>query len=349
MRRLQWISRLTLAGALAASLATGSATAQPTPPAPPGTPTGGGRPWAQGVSADEQRAALALFTEGNSLLKDSLVPKAAEKYREALKHWDHPAIHYNLALALVNLDQPIALYQALEKAMQYGPAPIDEDKFERAKNLKTLTEKQLANVEYTVEVPGSVIVFDGKEVFTGPGTWKQLVPAGEHAVLARADGYVTTQFQAKIVGGETATQNIELYTESQLLREKRLMPAWIPYAIGGLGIAVGAGGFFLQRSARDDFAAYDLGVKNCAATDPTGGCTMPPAGLFDKKSSAENKQAIAIGAYAFGGVAVAAGVTLFVLNRPTLVRIKPKSAEEGVSVTPVVSPHLTGVAASGHF
>jgi nitrate reductase gamma subunit len=76
---------------------------------------------------------------------------------------------------------------------------------------------------------------------------------------------------------------------------------------------------------------------------------MPPAGLFDKKSSAENKQAIAIGAYAFGGVAVAAGVTLFVLNRPTLVRIKPKSAEEGVSVTPVVSPHLTGVAASGHF
>lgn len=348
MRRLQWI---TVAGALAALLVTGSANAQPTPPSPPTPPSSGtARPWAQGVTPDDQKAALQLFTEGNALLKDSLFPKAAEKYREALKHWDHPAIHYNLALALVNLDQPIALYQALEKAMQYGPAPIDDDKFEKAQQLKKLTEKQLANVEYTVDVKGAVLVFDGKEVFTGPGTWKQLVPAGEHAVLARADGYVTTQFQAKIVGGETDTKSIELFTESQLLREKRLMPTWIPYTVGALGVAVGAGGFFLHQAAKDEFTTYDKGVKDCAATDPTGGCTMPPAGLFDQKKSAENKQTIAIGAYAFGGVAVATGITLFVLNRPHLVRIKPKeSADDGVSVTPVISPHLTGVAASGHF
>ena len=106
----------------------------------------------------------------------------------------------------------------------------------------------------------------------------------------------------------------------------------------------------LHQKAKDDFASYDVGVKNCAATDPTGGCTMPPAGLFDQKSSAENTQRIAIGAYAFGGVAVATGITLFVLNRPQLVRIKPKeTADDGVSVTPVVSPHHTGVAASGRF
>jgi hypothetical protein len=347
MRRLQWISRLTLAGALAALLVTGgagSAAAQPTPP------SSGTRPWAQGVTPDDQKAALTLFTEGNALLKDSLFPKAAEKYREALKHWDHPAIHYNLALALVNLDQPIQLYQALEKAMQYGPAPIDEDKFERAKNLKTLTEKQLAHVEYSVDVQGAVLVFDGKEVFTGPGTWKELVPAGEHAVLARADGYVTTQFQAKILGGELAKQDIEMFTESQLLREKRLMSTWIPYTVAGFGAAVLGGAFFLHQQSKDDFASYDAGVKTCAATDPTGGCTMPPAGLFDQKKTAENKQTIAMAGYALGGVAVATGITLFVLNRPTLVRIKPKEiSDEGVSVTPVVSPQLTGIAASGRF
>lgn len=343
MRRLQWI---TLAGALGALLVTGSAAAQPTPPSPP---PGAPRPWAQGVSPDDQRAALQLFTEGNALLKDSLFPKAAEKYREALKHWDHPAIHYNLALALLNLDQPIALYQALEKAMQYGPAPIDDDKYEKAQQLKTLTQKQIANTEYTLRVKGATLVFDGKEVFTGPGTWKELVPAGEHAVLARADGYVTTQFQAKILGGETDKRDIQMFTESQLLREKRLMPTWIPYSIGALGLAVGGGAFFLHQKSKDDFTNYDKGVKDCAATDPTGGCTMPPAGLFDLKKSAENKQTIAIAGYAVAGAAVAAGVTLFVLNRPQLVRIKPKESDEGVSVTPVVSPHLTGVAASGRF
>ncbi|HVV82699.1 MAG TPA: hypothetical protein VHE35_06445 [Kofleriaceae bacterium] len=335
----------------------GTAAAQPstaTPPAnvcddpAPGAP----RPWADGVPPDEQKAALQLFTEGNENLKDSLFPKAAESYREALKHWDHPAIHYNLALALVNLDQPLQLYDELKQAMKYGSAPIDKDKCERAQNLLTLTVKQLAHVEYTVKVPGAVLVFDGKEEFTGPGTWKKLVTAGEHAVLVRADGYVTSQFQAKILGGETDKRDIQMFTENQLLREKRLMPAWVPYTVGAVGVAVGAGAFFLQQNAKNTFADYDAGVKTCAATDSTGGCTMPPAGLFDMKSSAENKQKIAIGGYIFGGVALTAGVTLFVLNRPTLVRIKPKeTSDESTSfnLTPIVSSHLTGIAASGHF
>src|SRR5689334_15714480 len=42
------------------------------------------RPWAKGVSPDEQKAALDLFNEGNNLLRDALFPKAVEKYREAL-------------------------------------------------------------------------------------------------------------------------------------------------------------------------------------------------------------------------------------------------------------------------
>jgi hypothetical protein len=62
------------------------------------------RPWVKGVSAADQSAAIELFHEGNGLLKESLFVQAAAKYREALHHWDHPGIHYNLALALLNLD-----------------------------------------------------------------------------------------------------------------------------------------------------------------------------------------------------------------------------------------------------
>jgi hypothetical protein len=351
MRALRWTGSRPAVWAAALSavlMVTGTAAAQPAPPAPPAGP----RPWAQGVSPENQKAALVLFNEGNALLRDSIFPKAAEKYREALTHWDHPAIHYNLALALVNLDQPIEMYQALEKAMQYGPDPIDTDKFDRAKSLKITVEKTLANVEYTVEVEGAVLVFDGKEVFTGPGTWNQLITAGEHSVSVRAEGYVTTQFSTKIVGGEHAKRTIELFTEKQLLVEKRLMPAWLPFTIGGLGAVIGGGGFLLHQNAKTTFAEYDLGVRDCAAMDPTGGCTMPPAGLFDKKASAENKQAIAIGAYAVGGAALVAGAFLVVLNRPTYVRMKPRSQEtddDGVSLRPVISPGLTGLAASGHF
>ncbi len=341
MRRLRVSA---LAGLMTALVLAGNVTAQPAPAAPVS------RPWADGVSQEEQRAALALFNEGNALLRDSIFPKAAEKYREALTHWQHPAIHYNLALALVNLDQPIEMFQALEKAMQYGPAPIDEDKFDRAKGLKILVEKQLANVEYTIDIPGAVLSFDGKESFTGPGTWKQMVTAGEHAVLVRATGYVPTQFNSKIAGGEVDKQDIVLFTENQLMREKRLMPGWVPITVGVTGLAILGGGIFLHQAAKSDFTDYDAGIRDCAATDPTGGCSSPPAGVPELKSSAETKQTIAIGLYALGGVAVATSVTLFVLNRPTLVRIKPREAEEAsFRLTPVVSPGLTGFAASGRF
>ena len=63
------------------------------------------RPWAKGVSPEAQKAADELFRQGNDLLRESLFVQAATKYREALRRWDHPGIHYNLALALLNLDQ----------------------------------------------------------------------------------------------------------------------------------------------------------------------------------------------------------------------------------------------------
>src|SRR5690349_1908096 len=62
------------------------------------------RPWAAGVSAERQEAALKHLQEGNGLLKESLFVAAAKVYRQALTEWDHPGIHYNLALALLNLD-----------------------------------------------------------------------------------------------------------------------------------------------------------------------------------------------------------------------------------------------------
>ena len=68
---------------------------------------GDNRPWAAGISIDRQKQALVQFRQGNAQLNDGLFARAAETYRAALKTWPHPAIHYNLALALMNVDQPI--------------------------------------------------------------------------------------------------------------------------------------------------------------------------------------------------------------------------------------------------
>src|SRR5262245_13867097 len=86
------------------------------------------RPWAVGVPVDRQNGALKAFQDGNVALNDGLFPNAVERYREALKSWDHPAIHYNMALALMNLDQPIEVEDSLKKAIKYDAAPLEKDK-----------------------------------------------------------------------------------------------------------------------------------------------------------------------------------------------------------------------------
>ncbi len=310
------------------------------------------RPWARGVSPEQQRKALALFNEANGMLRDALFPKAAEKYREALTHWDHPAIHYSLALALVNLDQPVDMHAALEKALSHGDLPLGEDKFARAKDFKLLVEKQLVRGEYTVSEPGSVLILDGKEVLQGPGTYAALIRAGEHSIAARAPGYAPTQLNLKLGGGETSRMELKLFTDAELTREKRKMPVWVPYTVLGAGVVLGGVGALMHSSAKGGFDDYDAAIARCAQTDPSGGCSMPTPATFDLKASAENKQTLAATMYVAGGLALAAGVALVIINRPEAYRIDPlsKQAEElGVSLTPVFGPGLTGFAASGRF
>ena len=55
------------------------------------------KPWAAGVSEAEQKTALVIYKQGNVEFEESRYAQALAKYREALRHWDHPAIHFNMA------------------------------------------------------------------------------------------------------------------------------------------------------------------------------------------------------------------------------------------------------------
>jgi len=310
------------------------------------------RPWATGVSDADQQAALKAFAEGNSLIHDALFVKAAEKYREALGHWKHPAIYYNLALALVNLDKPVDMYDALEKAMAYGEAPLDEDKFNRAKGYKILVEGQLAHVELTCDQPGAKVFLDGQELFTAPGKFEGLVVTGEHQVIAKGEGFAPTQLSQKLGAHETMRLNLKLFTDEELTREKRVMPNWIPYAAGGFGLVMLGVGGLMQQQANSTMKTYDAEIALCSQSTTSHGCDMASSPQYaDKKHSAETKQNVAIVGYAVGGAAVAAAIVLYIVNRPEQYRIDPfaEKAEPAVSVAPVIGPDSGGFAATVHF
>lgn len=369
---------------LGIALGTGAVHAQPAPapaPGPGGTPQGapkppvttekaddkqtlqqGGadRPWAAGVSPEKQTLALRIFQEGNVSLNDGIFPKAVEKYREALRSWDHPAIHYNLALALMNLDQPVEVYDSLQKSVRFGPAPLEKDRYERAREYLLLVEKQLAEIEVSCKKEGAKVSVDGKEVFTVKpgevGIHKERVRIGKHTFVAEKPGY-NARVNAPFIGpGEKFRIELELYTSEELTRYRRRWDrAWVPYAVIGAGVAVGLGGGLMHLSAKSSYDDFDTAIKRC--NDDSGGnagCDVNAPGLKGMRDSGDQKKMIGYIGYGVAGAAVATGLVMVYLNRTTSYQItadeyRRERGEDSVSITPIVAPEMTGAMVHGRF
>ena len=332
-----------------APLSTGTGEAAPLAPpplAPPPPPadTQGERPWAQGVPKQEQERALELFRAGNALLKDSVFIQASEKYRQALALWGHPAIHYNLALVLMNLDQPIEVHEHLEAALRYGAQPLEAEKYEYARHYKALIEKQLARLELACDTPGTSVTVDGKVVLVGPGRYAALVRPGAHTILATLPGYLPSDQSRNLLPGETFRSDLRMYTAEDLTRYRRRWSAAMPWLVMGAGAAVAGGSSLLHLQARDRFRAFDTGVTAC------GGCVPEPA-LDAQRTRGNLMQTGALGGYALGGAALVTGAVLAVLNQPQAYRVEPGqlSQEQRVSLTPLLGGGTGGLQATLRF
>lgn len=301
----------------------------------------GARPWADGVSPDNQAAARQLFDEANRLLRDSLFLKAADKYREALAFWDHPAIHYNLALALLNMDQPLEVYRHLEQAMRYGPAPLDVNTFERATSYQTLVEKQLAYIEVVCDQPDAKVSMDGRLLFVAPGKYEGLVRVGEHSITATKPGYITANEARMLDPSERARIELRLYTPDDVTGYRRRWTAWKPWAIVGVGLAVGLVGGAMHVKSVNDFADFDQAINEC------GGC-VPSDELLAQRDRAGTEQTVAIASYVAGGTIALTGMVLVYANRSKPYRLDVEQAFR-VSVVPIVGPDGTGVTAAFRF
>jgi hypothetical protein len=323
------------------------------------------RPWASGVSPERQEAALKHLQEGNGLLKESLFVAAAKVYRQALTEWDHPGIHYNLALALLNMDQPVEVYQHLESAIKFGAEPLDPEKLEHAKSYLRLIEKQVASVDIRCDVEGAEVTLDGQSLFRAPGRYQNLVRAGTHTITASKRGFTTTS-RTEILGYEKRTTlNLKLYTSGELIEYHRRYPLWRPVAIAVLGGALLATGVVLTLEARHTYDTYDQSVNSVCRVGSVAG--QPGCGPSDPNFAALQRikdrgntyQRLATISYASGGAIVAAGVLLMVLDRSTPYRVDPEGDLHEVAahvvprvfptVIPMIGPGMTGLVGLARF
>jgi hypothetical protein len=335
-------------------LGTGVASAQPSPldwePTDELAPT----PY-QAVLQTDQDCGLAGFRDGNARLREAAFSRAVDRYRAALRCWDHPAIHYSLALALINLDMPIQVAEELDAALAHGaeplgPGPRGDRKLEQAREYRKLVEGQLGTIEITCVRVGAQVFLDNKLVLAGPGTYRTRVRVGRHEVtgeLGEEQSRVRVPF---IAPGETFRIELKLY---RLIIEHRPEPrAKWPYAVIGAGVVLGAGGLALELSARSSYHEYDERVAACSSM----GCSSSVSDLLALRNAGDTRRSIAFAAFGAAGAMIVTGAVFAYLERP---RSRPSSgdleqasaqpARPTTQIAPIVSPGMTGAMVQGHF
>jgi hypothetical protein len=308
-----------------------------------GTPGATEKPWNRGVPLATRQAASKLFDEGYRFLTIPLFARAAEKFQEALTLYQHPAIYFNLALAQLNLVQPVEAYESFGRAMAHGAGPIGDVPYGQAEEYRRRFERQLGRIEVTCDQPGAAVTMDGRPLFTGPGRWQGVVVPGEHQILASADGFIPAAERVVISAGERAAIALALQRPVRT-RTVRYMPAWIPWASLGLGAAVLSVGGYYDRTSSRSLAAFDeLLTERCPR-----GCTPDIApDLPPRHASAERERHVAQALYLAGGVVLVGGAVLLYLNRER-VESRPDPAEPLVFRL-WLAPDSAGVAAQGRF
>jgi hypothetical protein len=293
------------------------------------------KPWAAGVSQQNQDAALALYKEGNAFFSQSQYKEALEKYVQALAIWDHPAIRYNAAICLINLDRPVEAYEDLEAAMRFGEPPLGDDLYKQGQNYKKLLAGRIAEVEVTAKSPDARVTLDGQPMLTGAGTGTRHVLSGDHQLVAEKPGYQTETKPVHVNGGDHVTIVIDLHPLERVGEMRRRFPRWVPWTVLAAGGAVAIASLPLLLDARSAYNSYDAGVTMFC--NPSG---CPPAPLPSQYAAdrhhGDTMQSTGFTAIGVGSALVASGVVLLVLNQPRL-------------ITPVYTGETIGLAISGRW
>jgi len=324
--------------------------------------SGEARPWAVGVSNDDQKSALALFTEGTQLLKDAYFKRAVALYRQALTRWDHPAIHFNLAKALMNLDEPAEAYAHFESAMKFGGQPLDDDQIQQiVQNKQYLYDNELAELTVSVQETGAIVTLNGTQILVGPGSWTGMAQPGKATLIAAKEGFQTAQVKPDLVVGKKKDVALELVPISDSIQYERPFSNAIPWSVLVGGIVILGGGALANWQASSAYKEYDDGVEACnresatAINDDTGtprgevtGC-VPDSSLKDSQDRGKLMETLSLAGYIAGGTLTAAGIVLMVINRERPVQTEGTITPNPVSVIPYLGPDGAGFSATVGF
>jgi len=298
------------------------------------------KPWAAGVSKDRQKQALALYTEGNGYFEQDLYPDALKRFEAALAVWDHPAIRYNAALSAMHLDRTEQALDHLIQALRFGAAPFTPEIYKEALNHQKQLGNQLGEIEVTTREPLEIRI-DGQLVLEGAGTVSRRMKIGSHQIVATRPGYLTDTRTIALEPRGKASETFALKKPAVARRLVRRWPQWKPYAVALAGGVITAGaGLPLYFVTRGKFGDFDDAVVRFHAMYPAGTPLGPDEQAIEDK--AKGWRAATVSVFAVGGVVLATGVALVVMNQP-------RPGPLPTTITPQLGSDRAGLVISGSW
>ncbi|HLL25854.1 MAG TPA: PEGA domain-containing protein, partial [Kofleriaceae bacterium] len=249
------------------------------------------KPWAAGVSAENQAKALATFEQGNDRFIKDEWRNALDLYLEALASWDHPNIRYNAAICLIKLDRMVEAYEHMQAAMRFGEPPLGKELHQQGQTYLQVLKSSTSSLEVICKPPdGVTITVDGQPLRRCPDT--KLVTPGKHQIVSEKPGYRTERREVTAPPGGRETVVIVMQIEGTRTLTRR-WARWKPWAVVAGGAVIGLAGIPLYLATQGKFDDYDEDVATFCREMPAGGCAPGEADRFDGQlSSAKTWRAI---------------------------------------------------------
>ncbi len=296
-------------------------------------------PWKIGVTEQQRVTAQKFLEAGNTLFLEKKYPEALKQYEAAVGAWNHPAIRFNIVRCLIQLERPAEAFDALEAALVYGAAPLEDSVYTEALAYRKLLANQIAHLDVSCTQAGTRVSIDGQIVIAScPGKASQRVKPGSHQLVGVKEGYLTQTIDAKVIGGEHETLEVELVPLSNAARVTRRWATWKPWLLFSSGLAlVGIGGG-LQYIASSNLDSYDRQITaDCAARACNPATNPAVAQLVADRDRALVENKVALVSIGVGAAATLTGVVLLYMNRVHTVyertRLEITPANSGATVT----------------
>jgi len=298
---------------------------------------------------DPREAAAAHYARGMELATQGLYEAALEQFNDAYAASPNFAVLYNIGEAQMALGRPLDAIEALTRYLRDGADQVPLSRREQVQAQIGLLESRLAELTVNANRQGAAIRVDGRDVGRTPLFQPIRLAAGPHTVTASLPN--GEQITRDVPLKESERQTVELTFTGPLpspraatvtpeeergaapdadvsLFSKAAPPLPKPwyhrgktmrrmaYTIAGVGVLCGGaalGTYLWKRNAYSDWQTGNAVLQN----DPVG------SAAYRMQASADNSLAASLtdanhailGLSIAGGALVAAGATLFYLDR----------------------------------